>query len=205
MQELTLQVKEALVKRGFNVHTAQTADQARSLLLSLIPENASVGIGGSMTLREMDMEAALQAKGHQVYWHWTASPETRAQVTAQALSADVYLASSNAVTKQGEIVNIDGNGNRVCGMFYGPAKVFLVISEQKIVDGGLNAAIARIKRHACPPNAKRLGLDTPCAHTGLCNPDQCGDACMCRVTTVLSRPTMGKTVTIIWVDEALGY
>lgn len=205
MQELMLQVTEALAKRGFAVQTVETADEARALLLSLIPSGASVGIGGSMTLKNMDIEAALTRQGHDVYWHWSATPETRAQVTAQALNADVYLASTNAVTRQGELVNIDGTGNRVTGMYYGPKKVFLVIGKQKLVDGGVAAAFARIKKQACPPNAKRLGLNTPCAHTGLCNPDNCGDDCMCRVTTILTHPTRGREVTIILVNEELGY
>lgn len=205
MQELFLQASEALDQRGFQVHCADTVNDVKALLLSLIPEGASVGIGGSITLKEMDIENALTQSGHTVWWHWSASPAQRASVTAQALNADVYLASSNAVTKQGEIVNIDGTGNRVTGMYYGPKKVILVIGQQKLVDGGINAAIARIKRYACPPNAKRLGLDTPCAHTGVCNPDQCGDDCMCRVTTVLNRPSRGRDVTVILVKEAIGY
>ena len=201
MQKLTSHVMEALSQRGFIVHHAETASQAKALLLSLVPQGASVGIGGSMTLKEMDIESALAAQGHEVFWHWTAPADQRAQVTVSAQHADV----SNAVPKQGHIVNIDGNGNRVAGMFYGPQKVILVIGEQKLVDGGLNTAIARIKRHACPPNAKRLGLDTPCAHTGVCNENQCGDGCMCRVTTVLDRPTRGREITVILVEEAIGY
>lgn len=205
MQDLTAHVLDTLAKRGFSVHYAETAAEARNLLLSLIPPNTSVGMGGSMTLRELDVAAALQAQGHPVYWHWDAPAEDRPAIYAKARQADIYLASSNAVTKEGEIVNIDGNGNRVAGMFDGPKQVILVISQQKLVDGGLNTAIARIKRHACPPNAKRLGLDTPCAHTGVCNAPQCGEDCMCRVTMVLSHPSRGRRVTVILVEEALGY
>ncbi len=78
-----------------------------------------------------------------------------------ARNADVYLASSNAVTRDGRIVNIDGQANRVAGMIQGPSRVILVIGEQKVVDGGLNTAIARIRAQACPANAKRLKLHTP--------------------------------------------
>lgn len=205
MHAMTLQVMEAMTQRGFKVHSVQTAQEAKELLLSLIPQGASVGIGGSITLKDIEIDQALAQAGHEVYWHWNAPGPQRPQVMAMAAHADVYLASSNAVTRQGEIVNIDGNGNRVAGMFFGPKKVFLVIGQQKIVDGGLNAAIARIKRCACPPNAKRLGLDTPCAHSGVCNENQCGDDCMCRITTVIDRPSRGREVTVILVEESVGY
>lgn len=198
-------ITDALTRRGFIVHHAEDAAQAKQLLLSLISDGASVGIGGSMTIKQIDVTDALKQKGCSVSWHWDAPPADRPAVLAQAAQADYYLASANAVTRDGELVNIDGNGNRVAGMFYGPRQVILVIGSHKLVDGGINTAIARIKRHACPPNAKRLNLDTPCAHTGVCDPARCGDDCMCHITTVLSRPTRGRTVTILWVDEALGY
>ena len=83
--------------------------------------------------------------------------------------------------------------------------MILVIGSQKVVDGGVNAAIARIRSQACPPNAKRLKLDTPCARTGVCNQSECGDDCMCRVTAILDHPTRGRTVTVIVTEEALGY
>ena len=196
---------EALTRRGFIVHHVEDAAQAKQLLLSLIPDGTSVGVGGSMTIKQLAVTDDLRQKSCPIYWHWEVPPQERPAMHQKASQADYFLASTNAVTKDGELVNIDGGGNRVAGMFYGPKQVILVIGSQKLVDGGVNAAVARIKRHACPANARRLNLDTPCAHTGLCNEPKCGDACMCRVTTVLNRPTLGKTVTIIWVDEALGY
>ena len=102
-------------------------------------------------------------------------------------------------------VNIDGQANRVAGMIQGPSRVILVIGEQKVVDGGLNTAIARIRAQACPANAKRLKLHTPCALTGVCNQAECGDDCMCRVTAVLERPPRGREITVIFTEEALGY
>ena len=173
-------------------------------MLSLIPQGASVGLGGSMTIRELNLVEALEERGSQVWWHWT-SPEERLTVYENARKADVYLASSNAVTRDGRIVNIDGQANRVAGMIQGPSRVILVIGEQKVVDGGLNTAIARIRAQACPANAKRLKLHTPCALTGVCNQAECGDDCMCRVTAVLERPPRGREITVIFTEEALGY
>lgn len=205
MQEFVKEVQAALKARGFEVYWAETAAKAREQALALIPKGASVGMGGSMTMRELDMASALTDRGNQIWCHTGAAKSEVAGIWQKAMEADIYLCSSNAVTKDGQIVNIDGNGNRVAGMFFGPRQVILIISQQKLVDGGLNTAIARIKQHACPPNAKRLGLDTPCARTGLCRPSDCGEDCMCRVTTALSHPTRGRSVTVILVGESLGY
>lgn len=204
MEEFTTQVAAAMEKRGFEVRLAESAEEACQTVLSLIAPGQSVGVGGSMTIRELGVIDALSARGCPVYWHWS-SPEEREATLEKARTADVYLASSNAVTRSGQIVNIDGAANRVAGMIQGPKTVVLVIGQQKLVDGGLNAAIARIKQQACPANARRLGLDTPCARTGLCSPLECGDDCMCRVTTMLEHPTRGRRVIVVLVGEAIGY
>lgn len=135
MEQLIQKAADAMVKRGFIVHRVPGAQEARELVLSLIPQGASVGLGGSMTIRELNLVEALEERGSQVWWHWT-SPEERLTVYENARKADVYLASSNAVTRDGRIVNIDGQANRVAGMIQGPSRVILVIGEQKVVDGG---------------------------------------------------------------------
>ena len=204
MNELTMKAVEALRKNGFEVYETQTAAEARAKVLDIIGEKGSVGVGGSMTIRELDLIDELEKTGHDVWWHWQ-TPGERAQVLENARKADFYLASTNAVTKGGCLVNIDGSCNRISGMMQGPETVILVISEHKIVDGGLNTAIARIRRHACPPNAKRLKLNTPCALTGACNQPECGDDCMCRVIAMMERPPRGKRVVIVMVEDVLGY
>ncbi len=205
MQEFIQQVISQMRGRGFEVVPLETAQEAREFLLSHIPADASVGVGGSMTIRELNVVPALRASGHEVTWHWDVPKEDGPAARAKARLADVYLASTNAVTRDGQLVNIDGTGNRVAAMFDGPKQVFLVISHSKLVDGGLNTAIARIKEHACPPNARRLSLDTPCARGGICKPKDCGDDCMCRITVALSRPPKGKKITVLLVEETLGY
>ncbi len=205
MQEFIQQVISQMQKRGFEVVPLETAQEARELLLDRIPEGASVGVGGSMTIRELNIVPILRERGHQVSWHWDVPKEEGPAARAKARLADVYLASSNAVTKDGQLVNIDGTGNRVAAMFDGPKQVYLVVSHSKLVDGGLNTAIARIKQYACPANARRLNLDTPCAHTGICKPQTCGDDCMCHITVALSMPPKGKKITVLLVEETLGY
>ncbi len=205
MTELMTTIAEALTKRGFHVYHAATAEEAGNLALSMVNEGESVGIGGSMTVKELGLAEQLQQRGHPVFWHWLVQPSERPQVLEAARQADVYFASANAVTKDGRLVNIDGTANRVSSMAFGPKKVILVVSEKKLVDGGVSAAVARIKRETCPKNAIRLKLDTPCGHTGRCNPAECGNDSMCAVTMVMDHPTHGRDVTIILTDAALGY
>lgn len=204
MTELIQTTAEALTRRGYEVYTADTADQARDKALSLIQPGWSVGVGGSMTIRELGLLEALEQASHPVWWHWT-SPEEKPIVWDNARKADVYLASANAVTADGQLVNIDGTGNRVASMIHGPQTVLVIVGRQKIVEGGLTAAIARIKREACPPNASRLKLSTPCALTGRCNEKDCGDDCMCRAITIGSRPLRAQRHIVILVDQPLGY
>lgn len=204
MNELMMTVAENLRKNGFEVYTVATADEAKAKALSLVQPGWSVGVGGSMTIRQLGLVEELEKAGHKVWWHWT-SPEEKPVVWNNARNARVYLASANAVTKAGQLVNIDGTGNRVASMIHGPAMVLTVVGSQKIVEGGLTAAIARIKQAACPPNASRLGLNTPCAKTGKCNEAECGDDCMCRATTITSRPLRGQRYVVILAEETIGY
>lgn len=204
MNELMQSTAEALRGHGFEVYTVATAEEAKAKALSLIEPEWSVGVGGSMTVRQLGLVDELESAGHKVWWHWT-SPEEKPVVWDNARKANVYLASANAVTKAGQLVNIDGTGNRVASMIHGPATVLTVVGSQKIVEGGLPAAIGRIKREACPPNASRLGLDTPCARTGKCNEAICGDDCMCRAISMANRPLRGQRYVVILVEETIGY
>lgn len=204
MNERILSAAQALTHNGFEVHTAQSAEEAKALALSLIQPGQSVGLGGSMTVKGMGLIDALLERGHTVSGHWL-TPENRAQVFEAARLSDVYLASSNAVTMDGQLVNIDGTCNRVGAMTHAPGTLLLIVGQNKLVDGGITAAIARIKAKACPPNALRLGLNTPCAKTGKCNVSECGDDCMCHVTTIMSRPPRGRKVVIVLVAEDMGY
>lgn len=204
MNQMMTAAAENLEKNGFEVYTVATAAQAGALALDLIQSGWSVGVGGSMSIRQLGLAETLEQKGHKVWWHWT-SPEEKTVVWNGARNADVYLASANAVTKAGQLVNIDGTGNRVASMIHGPATVLTVVGSQKIVEGGITAAIARIKREACPSNASRLGLDTPCGTTGKCDEANCGDSCMCRAITVTNRPLRGQRYIVILVEEAIGY
>ena len=201
MTDLTITVAAARAKRGFIVHHTATKAEAAQLVLSLIPEGASVGAGGSMTIRELGLAENLQTAGHPVHWHWL---DAGASAFPAAHAADVYLCSANAVTRDGQLVNIDGTGNRVAAMIHGPKQVIAVVGVNKLMDGGYPQALARIKREACPPNARRLNLPLPCGQTGRCDPEACPGG-FCNVITIQEHPTGKRPYAVVLVDEALGY
>lgn len=196
---------EAMRRHGFEVIPLETAAEAKEYLLSHIAAGSSVGVGGSVTVRDIDVLPALKNNDCSVYTSWGADKTEVPHIFECSRKADVYLSSANAVTRNGSLVFIDGNCNRVGAILDGPRMVYFVISHSKWVDGGINTAVARIKQTACPQNARRLGLQTPCALTGLCKPDDCGEACMCRATVSLDRVPRGRKMTVLFVEETLGY
>lgn len=204
MNELLSSVRSALERRGFEARVFASAKDAAAFILSDIPAGASAAVGGSMTVREMDLHTALRGSGHEVFWHWEAAPQDKRSTLMRALCADCYLASANAITSSGVIVQIDGTGNRVGALCYGPQTVYLIAGSNKIVCGGVSDAVRRIKQIACPKNAQRLGLDTPCAKTGRCDESAC-EKSMCSVTASFERAPGGKRTVVLLVSEELGY
>ncbi len=203
--QVQAQAIQRMREHGFTVVEVQTAREAKDYMLSHIAAGATVGVSGSVSVRQTGVLPALEAKGCTILSHWDVPPQDVTATRKQANLADVYLTSANAVTKNGELVLIDGAGNRVSAVSFGPKQLFFVISRGKIVDGGYSAAVARIKKIACPPNARRQNLNTHCANTGVCDPVACGDASMCRMTLVLDLVPRGRTATVLFVEEALGY
>lgn len=191
-----------LSARRFTAHLAENADQAKELALSLIGDR-SVGIGGSRTVKQLGLYEALTDRGNEVHWHWVADAAHKREERDLAVGCQVYMASANALLTDGRIVQIDGTGNRVAGMIYGPPCVILIVGKQKICPD-FDSAIARIKRDACPANARRQNLPTPCAKTGQCY-DCRTDARMCNATVILEWPMrIHKEFHVILVDEELG-
>lgn len=193
----------SLTRKGFPVHHARTLADAKAIVMNLIGGADSVGFGGSVTVREMGIYEALQVTGRHPHWHWK-NDEPKPDVFALAAASDVYLTSSNAITADGCLVNIDGTGNRVGAMIAGPKEVIVIAGANKLVDGNIAQAIARIKAVACPQNARRLGLNTPCGLQGKCDAANCEKG-MCNVTSIIERPVGGHKITIVLVDEEAGY
>ena len=196
----------ALRRRGFAAECFATGAAAAARVSELAADAKSVGFGGSMTLAALGLAETLAAAGKEIWRHgdpkWR--PEEKMDVMRRELTCDLFLTSANALTADGRLVNIDGNGNRVAASIFGPKRVVFVVGRNKIVDGGIDAAIDRIKREACPPNCRRLNKKTPCAATGVCadcsSPDR-----ICSVTVVMDRRPSRTDVQVLLVDEDLGY
>jgi hypothetical protein len=196
---------ESLNKNGFKAVYAKDAEAAVSYVLSQISKDESVGFGGSMTLFETGIADALVNRGNTIYSSELAARTggDKAAPKVLGMTADVYLSSTNALTLEGDLVNIDGIGNRVAAMFYGPKKVIFVAGRNKLT-ANPHTAVARIKKVACPLNARRLGLSTPCALEDRCT-DCDSPQRMCNVTVRLQRPTRDKEMHVVIIDGDFGY
>ena len=195
---------QALTKHGFRAVVVGTKEEAAATILEIIPPEATVGAAGSQTLRGLGIMKALEARGNQCNYHWRGyedrDEETR--VRKKANSSDFLLSSTNAVTLEGELVNVDGTGNRVAGLVFGPSHVIIVAGVNKLV-ANVAEGLDRVKQIAAPANAQRLKVKTPCAETGVCNNcDSPGR--ICRVTTIMERRPFRTRMTVILVGESLG-
>ena len=195
----------SLKANGFEVIYADNAKEALDKVMFLIPKEAKVGIGGSVTVRDIGLVEAIEKQGNTIFMDWGKPLELKEKlkVRKEALNSDVYLTSSNAITLQGQLVNIDGTGNRVSAMIFGPKKVIIVAGANKLVDT-LDEAFARIRNIAGPLNGRRLHLKTPCALTGKCTDCNSPDR-MCKVTVILEKKPSLSDITIVLVGENLGY
>lgn len=191
-----------LKNRRFIPHYFETVNETKEAVLNIIG-NKSVGFGGSATVRDLGLYEALSQNGNVLHWHWKADAENKAFERNESLKADVFVSGTNALLKDGRLVNIDGTGNRLSGLIYGPSIVICVLGVNKIVEN-LDDAIARIKRDCCPENARRLNLKTPCALTGECA-DCRSESRMCNVISIHEAPTRPvKEFHVIIVNKNLG-
>jgi L-lactate utilization protein LutB len=192
-------VRKNLEERGFSVRTFRTGEEAAAYLDGAI-DGVSVGFGGSVTLESMGLYERLKTH-NTVSWHWK-RPADAARLAA--MTADVYLTSANGLAETGEIVNIDGMGNRVAGTLFGHKKVYFVVGRNKLAPT-YDEALWRARNIAAPKNAQRLKKKTPCAVRG----DRCYDCKsperICHGLTVLWKPMMGMETEVVLIDEDLGY
>lgn len=204
-ETLGLKVVEALLKNNFAAEYAATKDEARRRLLELIPQSGSVGIGGSVTLNQLNIFDDLSQRGNVLLNHTlpSLSPEEKMDIRRKQLTCDCFLTSANALTLDGKIVNVDGTGNRVAAMIFGPKQVIIVAGVNKIVKD-VDAALERIEMLAAPLNNKRLGSQNPCTKTGICM-DCEAKTRICNVTTILRKKPSLTNTTVLIVGEELGY
>lgn len=192
-----------LEKNGYTVSVFETAEEAACYLEAEIT-GKTVAFGGSVTVRDMELYEKL-SRNNTVFWHWKPEDgQTGKQVCALAREAEVYISSVNGIAETGEIVNIDGNGNRVAETTYGHEKVYLIAGRNKVAPD-LYAAINRARNIASPLNAKRLNMKTPCAEKG----DRCYDCKspdrICRVLSVFLQKPNGCTYEVVLINEDIGY
>ncbi len=189
---------ENLKARGFSVQTFQTAEEAAAYLNGAI-DGKTVGFGGSVTLRDMGLYESLSTH-NSVYWHWQGTPIS----TGEAEKAQIYLSSVNGLDEEGDLINIDGNGNRVASMLYGHEKLYLVVGRNKLA-GTYDEALWRARNIAAPKNAQRLQTKTPCAVNGARCYDCKSPSRICRGLAVLWRPMSGMETEIVLIDQDLGF
>jgi hypothetical protein len=197
----------ALKKKGFDPYFFETADEARRFIAERIEPQETVGIGGSVTLREeLGIVQTLRKRGNYVCDHWDASedPALRLELKRKQRGMDVFLSSVNALTSEGVLVNLDGGGNRVAGTCSGPKKVIVAAGTNKIVDS-LDVAIHRTRQQAAVFNAMRLKRKTPCAETGVCSDCDSPERICAALLILLKKPTDIDLFTVVLINEEMGY
>lgn len=200
-------VAERLRARGFEAEVCATREAARERVIALAADAASVGFGGSLSVACLNLTRELREAGKEILNHGfpNLSPEEKLEIMRRQQVCDLFLSSANALTDEGVIVNVDGNGNRVAATLFGPRRVVYVIGRNKVVTGGVHAALARVAAVAGPVNAHRLGKRTPCAATGKCA--DCAGACpesICRIATIVRQRPSCTPTTVLLVNEDLG-
>jgi hypothetical protein len=180
---------------------------AVSEICGLIPERSLVALGGSETILESGLVNALRKLNITLLDRYkTGVTKTEVdEMRFKGLSADVYIASSNAVTADGKLVNMDGIGNRVAGMIFGPKKVILMVGMNKVVNN-VEEAITRIKTIAAPLDSIRVGIKTPCSQLGFCNDPYCVPPNrLCNQLVIIESNMFPNRITVVLVGEDLGY
>lgn len=187
---------------GFGADYFETKEEVLSYLKEIIPKGSSIGIGGSVTLTEIGVLSWLT--GNEEY-HFLDRYHTDdvSRVFHESLNADVYLMSTNALTEEGELYNIDGNGNRLAALIYGPKKVYVIAGTNKIVKN-LEEAVSRVELFSAPANNIRLGKTNPCTKTGQCMHCSTPSTICNQIVTTRRSGTPGR-IHVLLVNEALGY
>ncbi len=194
-----------LKKRQMEGYYVKTSKEAVDLALSFLPQNALVGFGGSMTLVQSGMYDALKSNPA-IRLLDRSTAKTADEIEAlyhNSLSADTYFMSSNAITSDGVLVNIDGRGNRAAALIYGPKEVVILAGMNKIVPS-VKEAVRRVRNTATPPNCIRLNKQTPCSVTGTC--DNClSPDCICNQIVITRRSGTKGRIKVLLIGENLGF
>lgn len=202
---LANQAVTALKKNNFTARYVKNKEAAVEEVLSLISTEDTIGIGGSSTIKELGLLGKIKCNSNIIFDHGQPglSKEESLDIRRKELSSDVFITSSNAITLDGKLVNVDGSGNRVAAMIFGPRKAIVVAGINKIV-ANVEEAERRIETYAAPPNCKRLNLPNPCVKTGICMDCQLPTR-ICNITTILRKKPPTIDMHIIIIGETLGF
>ncbi|HPY93857.1 MAG TPA: lactate utilization protein [Clostridia bacterium] len=193
-----------LAKRQMEGYYCKDRETAVKKALELLPRGASVGWGGSQTLGQLGLMEALQEGGYQLLDRGTAKTrEERQAMKARLFTCDVFLMSTNAITLDGQLINIDAYGSRVAYLCHGPEQVFVFAGMNKMA-ADLDAGIKRARNLAAPPNNVRLETGNPCTHTGFCNDCLSSGTICCQFVVTRYNATPGR-IKVFLVGEELGY
>jgi hypothetical protein len=205
-EKVAITIIKSLEKRKMAGSFAAKAESARDEVLEMIPSGSTVFRCGSMTALGMGLWDALEANPEVTVidpYRPELSPEEAMELRRQGLLADFMIASSNAITLDGRLVNLDGMGNRVAAMAFGPKKVILVVGMNKVAPD-LETAVARVKHYAAPVNSVRYGMKNPCTETGLCA-DCRSPQRICNMWSTIEGHMIKDRIHVKLVGENLGY
>jgi len=196
--------RKALERNGFESLFVPDAQSAVKAILDMIPDGATVGIGGSMTLTQIGFFKAAKGRGVNLINPFArgVSLEERGELSRQIFSCDYFLCSTNAITEEGQLYNVDATGNRVAAMFFGPKKSIVVCGVNKIVRD-MEEARKRVWSYAAPTNASRLGRKTPCTKTGVCS-DCSSPERICNISVELLKKPTRSDILILIIGEPFG-
>lgn len=192
-----------LGKHGFDAHLVPNVEEGRSLILNMVSGHESFGFGGSSTTRALGVIEELRSRGKTIHDHWTVDKADDLETRLRQGRCDCFFCSANAVSASGEIVNVDGVGNRTNAMTFGCKKVVVVAGMNKVAHD-LESALRRVREVAGPMRAKSLNMETPCAETGICS-DCNSPQRICRITLILHRKPMMTDVSVVLIKQRLGF
>lgn len=203
-EKLANGIIEKFKQRGFEGYYCNSKEEALDKALSLIEKGANIAWGGSESVKEIGLLEALKNGEYILHDRTTAkTKEEQKEMFLKHMSSDYFLMSSNAVTFDGELVNIDGNGNRVACLIHGPENIIMIVGMNKVTPD-VCSAIERVKNIAAPPNGIRLNLKTPCSANGKCGECLSPD-CMCCHTVITRKCRIENRIKVILVGEELGF
>ncbi len=198
-------IMKALNKRNMTAYYCQSKEDCTKKVLSLIPQGSVISWGGSESIKECEIPTKLKAEG--IYTVLDRSeyvtPEAQQEFALKSFQSDYFLMSTNAITLDGELINVDGNGNRVASLIYGPKHVIVVVGMNKVVSS-VQEGYKRTRNIASPPNTVRLNKNTPCSVTGKCGDCMCDD-CICNQIVITRRSRDKDRIIVLLVNDNLGF